>query len=104
MLADELAAMGMKSAFTSGAADFSGMNGRRDLFITHVIHKATIEVNEEGSEATAATVVAVGKSAAKDPKERQVYIFRADHPFLFVIRDTSHGEILFMGRVANPGK
>ena len=89
-----LAAMGMPDAF-SGAADFSGMTGRRDLFIGLVIHEAKVEVNEEGTEAAAATAVKMKRGAPP-------VSFTADHPFLFLIRDKQTGSILFMGRVANP--
>ena len=97
-LADTLAAMGMTDAFKPGGADFSGMNGRKDLFISAVVHKAFVEVNEEGTEAAAATGVAVALARAPEPAP----VFRADHPFLFLIRHEKTGVILFMGRVANP--
>jgi serpin B len=91
-----LAAMGMPTAF-SEAADFSGMDGTHDLFITAVVHQAVVEVNEQGTEAAAATAVVVGlKSASMGP------VFRADHPFLFLIRERQSGAILFLGRMANP--
>lgn len=95
-----LSAMGMPLAFTD-AADFSGMDGSRDILITDVIHQAFVEVNEEGTEAAAATaVIAGGKSAV--PSEDEVPVFRADHPFIFIIQDTGTGNILFMGRVSDP--
>ncbi|GAG82956.1 unnamed protein product, partial [marine sediment metagenome] len=97
-LADVLRQMGMKDAF-SGAADFSGMNGKRDLFISAVIHKAYVDVNEEGTEAAAATAVVVGITAVRPEK---IPVFRADHPFLFLIRDNDSGSILFIGRMMNP--
>lgn len=93
-LPETLAAMGMPTAFT-GAADFSGMDGTRGLFISDVIHQAFVEVNEEGTEAAAATAVIV-------PKAGLTTQFRADHPFLFLIRDDETGAILFMGRVVAP--
>lgn len=95
-----LTAMGMSDAFAPGKADFSGMNGKEDLFISAVIHKAFVDVNEEGTEAAAATAVVVGLTSAV----AQPLVFRADHPFLFVIRHDRTGAILFMGRVMNPGK
>lgn len=96
-LAETLAAMGMPSAFTS-RADFSGINGARDLFISKVVHEAEIEVNEEGAEASAATAVIMAReSAPAEPVE-----FHADHPFIFLIRDRESGAILFMGRVTEP--
>lgn len=94
-----LKSMGMRDAFTPGAADFSGINGRRDLSISAVVHKAFVEVNEKGTEAAAATGVVVGvTSAPVDPPAK----FRADHPFLFLIRHNRTGAILFLGRLANP--
>lgn len=88
--------MGMKLAFT-GQADFSGMNGRRDLFISLVIHQSFVEVNEEGTEAAAATAVIMARKAAVQTAE-----FRVDRPFLFLIRDRQTGAILFIGRIAQP--
>jgi len=97
-LAEVLKSMGMTDAFVPDVADFSGMNGKRDLFISAVIHKAYVDVNEEGTEAAAATAVVVGITSmpARPP------VFRADHPFLFLIRDNHSGSILFIGRVTNP--
>ena len=93
-LGDTLAAMGMPLAF-SHQADFSGMTGSRDLFIDAVIHKTFVEVNEEGTEAAAAT--AVGMRATSMPP-----MFIADHPFHFLIRENATGTILFIGRVTDP--
>jgi len=90
-----LSDMGMPEAFQD--ADFSGMDGTRNLFIDEVYHKAFVEVNEEGTEAAAATAVVVNRSDAP-----RVSVFRADHPFLFLIQDNDTGNILFMGRVMNP--
>jgi len=97
-LASVLKSMGMEDAFSSDA-DFSGINGKRDLFISAVIHKAYVEVNEEGTEAAAATGV-VMRLTSIGPAT--IPVFRADHPFLFLIRDNLTGSILFIGRVANP--
>ncbi len=97
-LASVLKSMGMKDAFSANA-DFSGMNGKRDLFVSAVIHKAYVDVNEEGTEAAAATGVAM-KLTSVGPT--QIPVFRADHPFLFLIRDNHSGSILFIGRVMNP--
>jgi serpin B len=91
----------MTDAFIYGQADFSGMNGRKDLFIGDVIHKAFVEVNEEGTEAAAATAVVMMPGAAL-LNPRPIPVFRADHPFLFLIRDNRNGSILFLGRVTNP--
>jgi serine protease inhibitor len=96
-----LGAMGMAQAFT-GSADFSGMTGKRDLAISEVIHKAYIDVNEEGTEAAAATAVGMRAMAMRGPLE-QPPVFRADHPFIFLIRDNRSNSILFMGRMADPG-
>ncbi|OPY42646.1 MAG: Serpin (serine protease inhibitor) [Methanoregulaceae archaeon PtaU1.Bin059] len=92
-----LSEMGMPTAFTT-AADFSGMDGGRGLFVTDVIHQAFVEVNEEGTEAAAATAVIMGKGVAIE----DVPVFRADHPFIFLIQDNETGNTLFMGRVSNP--
>jgi len=98
-LAGVLKSMGMTDAFVPDVADFSGMNGRKDLFISAVIHKAYVDVNEEGTEAAAATAVVMTLTAI-GPEETPV--FRADHPFLFLIRDNCSGSILFIGRAMNP--
>lgn len=97
-LSSVLESMGMKDAF-SPEADFSGINGKRDLSISAVIHKAYVEVNEEGTEAAAATVVAMRLTSIGPAS---IPVFRADHPFLFLIRDNVSGSILFIGRVTNP--
>lgn len=97
-LGDVLAAMGMKNAF-SGLADFSGMDGTKGLFISDVIHKAFVDVNEEGTEAAAATGIVLELKAAAPAATPE---FRADHPFALVIRDNATGAILFMGRVLDP--
>lgn len=99
-LDETLADMGMGDAFDSSRADFSGMDGRPNwLFIGAVIHKAFVDVNEEGTEAAAATAVVMRiKMAAPVP----VPTFRADHPFLFLIRENATGSILFLGRVVDP--
>jgi serpin B len=83
----------------SEAADFSGIADRRDIFISGAIHKAYINVDERGTEAAAATGVGVVGAALHPPKPVQ---FRADHPFLFLIRDRRTNLILFIGRVTNP--
>jgi serpin B len=97
-LGQTLALMGMSDAFDPELADFSAMVGQKELYISAVIHKAFLEVNEEGSEAAAATGVVVGvTSIAPSPP-----IFKADHPFVFFIRDNKSQSILFLGRVLNP--
>ena len=90
-----LARIGMGIAFVPSEADFSGIDP--GLFIHKVLHKAVIEVNEQGSEAAAATVVIMEKSLPPPPLE-----FIVDRPFLFTIADDRTGSILFMGKVAEP--
>jgi serpin B len=97
-LADTLAGMGMSDAFSPEEADFSGIDGAENLFITDVVHKAFVSVDEAGTEAAAATGVVMGvTSAPAEPVEVTV-----DHPFIFLIRDVETGAILFVGRVLNP--
>lgn len=98
-LGGTLAAMGMRDAFTQ-AADFTGMAERRELFISAVLHKAFVDVNEEGTEAAAATGVVIGLTSVQLPEE--IVVFRADHPFLFLIRENRSGSLLFVGRVLDP--
>ncbi len=95
-----LGAMGMPQAFSS-SANFSGMTGHRDFAISAVIHKAYVDVNEEGTEAAAATAVTM-RAMAMRPAGQPPPVFRADHPFVFVIRDNGSESILFMGRVMDP--
>jgi len=98
-LGDALPEMGMPLAFSMDA-DFSGIDGRRDLYIGAVIHKAFVSVDEAGTEAAAATIVIMPAMAAPDPEEPiEVTI---DRPFIFFIRDIETGAILFVGRVVNP--
>jgi leukocyte elastase inhibitor len=108
-LKELLTAMGMPLAFDRENADFSGINDasgdpERKLFISNVIHKASLEVNEEGSEAAAATGVVLEKKDAADAKPPVVPTFRVNRPFVFVIHDVSAGTTLFIGRVHDPGK
>jgi serpin B len=100
-LGPTLVALGMPRPFTA-AADFSGLDGAKDLFISAVIHKAYVDVNESGTEAAAATGVMVGMNAVMRP--RPVPVFRADHPFIFLICDEHSGSILFLGRTENPAE
>jgi serpin B len=89
--------MGMPTAF-SDQSDFTGMSPKgKDLVISHVLHKAFVDVNEEGTEAAAATAVVVKERSA--PRET---VFRADRPFVFAIRDTATGAVLFLGRYSGP--
>ncbi|HEY8086481.1 MAG TPA: serpin family protein [Polyangiaceae bacterium] len=99
MLGQALSALGMASAFSSKEADFSGMDGTRELFLGAVVHKAFVAVDEKGTEAAAATAVAMaGAAMPTDPP----IPFHADHPFLYVIADTTNRTVLFMGRIADP--
>ena len=97
-LADTLKSMGMQDAFIPGKADFSGITGNRELFISAVVHKAFVDVNEEGTEAAAATGVGMAMTAAPT----RMPVFKADHPFIFLIHDNKSGSILFLGRMINP--
>jgi serpin B len=96
-LSSTLTAMGMPSLFSETNSDLSGMGRTNDLFVSSVIHEATIEVNEEGTEAAAATAVHV-RTKSQPPS------FRADHPFIFLIIENRTGSILFLGRVVDPSK
>lgn len=96
-LKETLKALGMPIAFT-GAANFSGMDGTHSLFISDIIHKAFMSVDEVGTEASAATAVVVGLGKPLPPVG-----MRIDRPFIFMIRDIETGAILFVGRVLNPG-
>jgi serpin B len=96
-----LSQMGMPLAFSPGRADFSGMDGKRDLYISTVIHQAFINVDEKGTEAAAATAVVFKVGAARPSSDMKV--FNADHPFIFCIKDNSTGSILFMGKIMKPG-
>lgn len=94
-----LKALGMIGAF-NGSADFSGMDGiPHYLYIGAVVQKAWVQVNEEGTEAAAATAVVMKARGAPEPPPP---VFRADHPFVFLIMDRATGSILFCGRVVNP--
>lgn len=101
-LSKTLPLMGMVDAFNQSKADFSGMDGTRDLSISDVVHKAFCEINEEGTEAAAATGVVMPLRAAPPRKEPPPVEFKADHPYLYLIRDTQTGALLFLGRVTDP--
>jgi serpin B len=98
-LSKTLSSMGMPDAF--GAADFKGISNE-NLSISNVIHKAFIDVSEEGTEAAAATAI-VMRANALGPRPKS-FAFIANHPFMFVIRDNATGAILFMGEITNPSK
>jgi serpin B len=99
-LADQLAGLGMPAAFAPGQADFSGMNGGKDLFVSSVIHKAFVAVDEAGTEAAAATGVMMATTGMMVPP----LILNIDRPFIFAIRHTGTGQILFIGRVVDPSQ
>lgn len=100
-LTQALGTLGMKTAFDPNAADFSGMTKQASLYISDVIHEAYIDVDEEGTEAAAATAVVMRLTAAMPTEQVQLTI---DRPFLFAIRDRATGAILFLGRVTDPTK
>jgi serpin B len=100
-LKEELGGLGMKCAFSPDHADFSGLNGGRPrLHLEDVVHEALLEIDEKGTKAAASTAV-VSRDKGDPPKEVE---FRADHPFLFLIRDNRSGTILFLGRITDPTK
>ncbi|MCU0858628.1 MAG: hypothetical protein MUC65_09535, partial [Pontiellaceae bacterium] len=87
--------------FNETKADFSGMDGNiNGLYVSKVLHQAFVDVNEEGTEAAAATAVIMDFMGRPPPPP----VFRADHPFLFLIQENRSGSILFMGRVTDPTK
>jgi serpin B len=94
-----LTALGVTDAF-GRRADFSGMDGTHELYISKAIHASFVNVDEQGTEAAAATVI--GMRAMAMPVKEQPKVFKADHPFTFVIRQTRTGGVLFMGRLAEP--
>jgi serpin B len=91
----------MPSSFDPVKADLSGLTGKKGLFVTAVYHLAYVDIDEKGTEAAAATGIGV---ALHPPLREKIIIFRADHPFIFLIQDRRNGNILFMGRVYNPRK
>jgi serpin B len=105
-LSSTLESLGMKQAFQPGTADFSAITGDKSLFISAAIHKAYIDVDENGTEAAAATAVMMSMATAMRPftPPPPPIVFRADHPFLFLIRDNSTNAILFIGRLTDPTK
>jgi len=97
LLNPELQALGMRTAFSS-QADFSGITGDRSLVIDQVIHQTFVAVDEVGTEAAAATAIATTEASSRPPPVE----FRADRPFLFLIRDNRSGALHFLGRLAAP--
>jgi len=92
-----LTQLGMPTAFNEMKADFSGMTQKEQLFISNVIHQAYVKVDEKGTEAAAATAVVMEASGIGSSN-----IFKADHPFIFIIQEKETGNVLFMGRMINP--
>jgi serpin B len=99
-LKNNLLKLGINDAFDPNKADLSGMNGKKDLYISSVVHKAYVSVDEAGTEAAAATGVVVGTTSM--PME--IKDFKMDRPFIFMIQDKPSGSILFLGRVTDPSK
>jgi serpin B len=100
-LGERLQSMGMTNAFTPNKADFSGMDGKSNWpYLKNVIHKAFVDVNEEGTEAAASTAIMV-TAICGDPRR---VVFRADHPFFFMIKEKTTGSILFIGRIVDPAR
>lgn len=98
-LVDALSALGMPAAFQPDQADFSGMDGRRDLYIGEVLHKAYVNVDEAGTEAAAATAVIMEMTAGLP---EQPVVMTINRPFLFLIREVQSGTVLFVGQVTEP--
>ena len=97
-LTDSLERLGIHDAFDENNADFKGMTDEQ-VFLDKALHKAFVNVNEEGTEAAAITALVVqAQSGPPDPRHN----FIADHPFMFVIQENETGEILFIGRIADP--
>lgn len=94
--------LGVEAAFNPALADFSGMTAANDLFISNILHKAFVAVDEEGTEAAAATAVVMTRKGFSPPVPP--VDFKADHPFSFLIHDSTTSEALFMGRVEDPTK
>ena len=97
-LKDTLRDLGMPTAF-SDSADLSGMTGKRDLFLSFVVHQAYVKVDEKGTEAAGATAGGSNLTSVRIP-----LVFDADHPFVFLIQDRKTGNVLFLGRVVNPNE
>jgi serpin B len=106
-LTEMLPEMGMPLAFDRARADFTGIgrpaNPAELLYISDVFHEAFVKVDEQGTEAAAATAVVMAARGGRPEPPPSLPVFRADHPFLFFVRDVRSGTILFMGRVARPG-
>jgi serpin B len=93
--------MGVRHAFDQGLADFTGISDDKPLFIGAVFHEAFVSVDEQGTEAAAATAVQMLRDIEVAPDKGPV-AFTADHPFLFLIRHRGTGVVLFVGRMSDP--
>lgn len=100
LMNEPLKQMGMPTAFTD-SADFSGISGKADLAISIIVHQAFVDVNEKGTEAAAATGIGMAATSFS-PQQEPPKDFNVDHPFIFLIKDKSTGQILFIGKVMNP--
>lgn len=98
---DILSSMGMSVAFNSASADFTRINSDGNLYISNVLHKTFVQVDEEGTEAAAVTAVVIGITSISDKPKLDFYM-RIDRPFIFIIREQISGTIVFMGKISNP--
>ena len=101
-LNDVLASLGMAVAFSPLAADFTRINKDGGLYISNVTHYSYIDVDEQGTEASAVTVVEIGKTSIGDPSAG--FVMRVDRPFLFLIRESHSNTVLFIGKIVNPNQ
>lgn len=101
-LGPQLQKLGMKDAFNN-KADFSGISGKKDLFISYVLHQTALEMDEESTRAAAATAIAMNRMSLM-PDREETKMFRVDRPFIAMILDTTNNNILFVGRITNPTK
>jgi serpin B len=101
-ISSDLIALGARLPFTSGQADFSGINASNELFISSVIHQAVVEVNEQGTEAAAATAVIMTRCMAMPISHEVIHDFICDRPFMFFIHDNTNKCVLFVGKYVKP--
>ena len=104
LLRQHLVTMGMKNMFDDSLADFSGIDGTEQLFVSEVFHKTLIDVNEKGGEAAGAEINSILRNSVRSEIARteKIIPFVANHPFIFYVRDKTTGMLLFQGRVSNP--
>jgi serpin B len=101
-LRQALTRLGMADAFNSRTADFSGMDGSHNLYLSNVYHKAVVRVDEEDTEAAAATGAGARTVAAPTSAPPITFTMIVDRPFVFAIQDDATGALLFLGRIVNP--